>query len=336
MTTDAPAQWSPDPHRFLADLEAKPAALQRLASSSALLDAVAAVPRLAAVLFLGMGSSRFAAEDAARRLRASGYQAISEYASATLLPPPHANLLVVAISASGKSHETLRAAERYRGAAYLVALTEDPEAPLAMMADTVIPLLAGHEAGGVACRSFQHTGLVLRLLEAHLTVRALDFAGLCQAAAAGTADLLERRDEWLPAAVAALDTAGIVGVIAPAERWSSAAQSALMFREGPRRPAVGAETGDWNHVDVYLTKTTDYRALLLTGSASDDEAVAWLSRRRSTIVTLGPPRSDVPQGITHSASAQPDVAVHVDTLVAELVAGTMWATQDGRPAQRSG
>ena len=102
-----------------------------------------------------------------------------------------------------------------------------------------------------------------------------------------------------------------------------------MFREGPRRIAVGAETGDWNHVDVYLAKTTDYRALLLTGSASDDEAVTWLRRRGSTVVTVGSKHEHVARGLDHVHSSDPLVAVHVDTLAAELVAGRIWAQQAG-------
>ena len=50
--------------------------------------------------------------------------------------------------------------------------------------------------------------------------------------------------------------------IAPAERIGTALQGALMVREGPRRGSDAGETGDWSHVDVYLTKTMDYRALL--------------------------------------------------------------------------
>jgi glucosamine--fructose-6-phosphate aminotransferase (isomerizing) len=329
MTTDRTPEWSPDPHRFIADLEAKPAALERLATSAEVIDAVAAIPRRSEVLFLGMGSSRFAAEDAARRLRAAGFPAISEYASTTMVPPARPDLLVVAISASGKSRETLAAVERYRGAATTVALTEHRDSPLAAACELTIPLSAGPEAGGVACRSFQHTGLILRLLEAHLTERRLDFPGLVHKAAEGSADLLDRRATWLAVVAHALDGPDIVGIIAPAERWSSAAQSALMFREGPRRPAVGAETGDWNHVDVYLTRTMDYRALLLTGSASDDEAVDWLQRRGSTIVTLGPARPDVALGVRHTHSDEPAIAVHVDTLVAELVAAAIWAAGAG-------
>lgn len=324
MTTDPMPDWSPDPQRFLDDLEAKPAALERLAASAEVIEAVAAIPRRPQVLFLGMGSSRFAAEDAARRLRGAGLPAVSEYASATMLPPARPDLLVVAISASGRSRETLSAVERYRSTATTVALTEDATSPLAATCKMTVPLVAGPEAGGVACRTFQHTGLILRLLEAHLSEHRLDFAALVRQAAEGSADLLDRRAAWLAAVSHALDGPDIVGVIAPAERWSCAAQSALMFREGPRRPAIGAETGDWNHVDVYLTKTMDYRALLLTGSASDDEAVDWLRRRGSTVVTLGPARSDVALGVRHLHSDEPSIAAHVDTLVAELVAAELW------------
>ena len=329
MTTDPATAWSPDPHLFLEDLEAKPAALERLAKSKDVAAAVAGVPRRPRVLFLGMGSSRFAAEDAARRLRAVGHDAVSEYGSAVELPPAARDLLVVAISASGKSRETLAAIERYRGRSATIALTEDTTSPLASACERILPLVAGHESGGVACRSFQHTGLVLRLLEARLSGWSLDFSDLCHRVADGTADLLDRRSAWLDEVTDALDTDGVVGVIAPAERWSCAAQSALMFREGPRRIAVGAETGDWNHVDVYLTKTTDYRALLLTGSPSDDEAVDWLRQRGSTVVTLGPGREDVALAVTHHQTDDPAVAVHVDTLVAELVAARIWAAQLG-------
>ena len=64
-------------------------------------------------------------------------------------------------------------------------------------------------------------------------------------------------------------------------------QGALMVREGPRRAADGCETGDWNHVDVYLTKTLDYRALLFSGSRFDSDALKWMRDRHSHVVTVG-------------------------------------------------
>ncbi len=77
---------------------------------------------------------------------------------------------------------------------------------------------------------------------------------------------MESREAWLPRAVELL-AGGAIHVLAPAERIGSAEQSALMLREVARVPAYACETGDWSHVDVYLTKRPAYRALLLPGSA---------------------------------------------------------------------
>jgi glutamine---fructose-6-phosphate transaminase (isomerizing) len=306
---------------FLPDLEAKPAALERLAAA---LDAGNPWAALSAasrrVLFLGMGSSRYAAGVAALRLRAAGIDAISEYASAELGHPPAADTLVVAISASGESDETVEAVARYRGRSPVVVLTNAPDSSLARAADVIVDLLAGEEASGVACRTFQHTGLLLAALEAHLTGRPADVAGLARRVAAATDDLLARRADWLPPVLAALDGPDGIFVLAPAERLSSAEQSALMIREVPRRLAVACETGDWAHVDVYLAKTLDYRALLLAGSRWDGQALEWLRRRGSTVVAVG---RDIPGAVTtvrYAADADADVALHAEVLVAELVA----------------
>ena len=332
MTDPPPAEWSPDPRRFLEDVEAKPAYAAALSGSRRLHEAVDRIDSsVRSVLFLGMGSSRYAALDTARWLRGAGVWAVAEYASAVTLPPPQRELLVVAVSASGQSAETVAATERYAGIACTVAVTEDPASVLAQGCDLFLPLEAGVEAGGVACRSFLHTGLVLRLLEARLSGRPIDFARLCGTVAEASADLLERRSDWLSGVSDLLDGPDGVHCIAPAERWSCAAQSALMLREGPRRSATASETGDWNHVDVYLTKTTDYRALLMTGSPYDDEALEWLRARGSTVVTLGGKHRDVAATVQHRGSADPDVAVHVDTLVAELLAARWWRAEPPRP-----
>ena len=88
------------------------------------------------------------------------------------------------------------------------------------------------------------------------------------------------RDDWLPAVSAAALGPDGTHVVAPARRISSALQSALMLREGPRLPAYACETADWSHVDVYLTKTTDYRLVLLAGSRWEPELLDWVRRAR--------------------------------------------------------
>lgn len=335
--TSAPTAWDPNPAGFGRDLEAKPAALARLGSSRTVRTAVAEVPTAArSICLLGMGSSRYAAEVAARRLRGAGIEAVAEYASTQLLPPPGARRLIVAISASGTSRETVAAASRCRGASPLVAVTEHVDSPLAELADVVVPLEAGAEEGGVASRTFQHSGLVLRLLEAHLASDRLDFEGLCNRVAEATTDLLDRRDEWLEPVAEALDGPDGVHVIAPAERWSSAAQSALMLREGPRRPAAASETGDWNHVDVYLTETTDYRALLLAGSPFDEEVMGSMRARGSSVVAVGADLAGTRHVLRYRRDDDPGVAVHTETLIAELVAARWWLGGDAWHERQAG
>jgi glucosamine--fructose-6-phosphate aminotransferase (isomerizing) len=316
-----------NPELYLADLEAKPAALTALADALEESDPFEGLPDgVRRVLFLGMGSSRYAAGVAALRLRAAGIDAYAEYASAGASYPAGPGTLVVPISATGGSRETLDATARYAGGpSFVAALTNAPGSPIAQAADLVVPMRAGEEKGGVSCRTFQHTLALLLALESRLTGAGRDVAGLVRRSAEASADLLDRRDEWLPLALELLDGPHGVYAIAPAERLSSAEQSALMFREGPRRPADACETGDWAHVDVYLTKTLDYRALLYPGSRYEDQAMDWVRQRGSTVVTVGGDVKDATAAIRYVHDGDPDVALLTETLVAELVAAYWWS-----------
>jgi glucosamine--fructose-6-phosphate aminotransferase (isomerizing) len=146
---------------FLADLESKPATLADLATTlESKADPFASLPRrVRRVVFLGMGSSRYAAGIAALRLRSAGIDAVAEYASAELGYPAGPDTLIVAISAGGNSLETLDAMSRHAGRSPIAVITNRTDSPAAGLADVVIPMLAGEEAGGVACRTFQPTGL---------------------------------------------------------------------------------------------------------------------------------------------------------------------------------
>src|SRR5689334_14527257 len=87
---------------FLADVEEKPARLADLAASLRHDDPWAGLggPDVPVVL-LGMGSSHFADQVAAARLRAAGVPAVAELAATDLLPVLPSPALVVAVSASG-------------------------------------------------------------------------------------------------------------------------------------------------------------------------------------------------------------------------------------------
>jgi fructoselysine-6-P-deglycase FrlB-like protein len=315
-----------DTAAFRADLELIPETLDTLADAlDAGLPGLDRLPVLGAsrVLVLGMGSSRYAADVVARRYRAIGATVVVELASAELLPPAAPDLVVVAVSATGGSAEVLRAVERYRGTGRLVAVTNRPESELGRLADIVVPLLAGVEASGVACRTFRATFPVLdAVLGALLGTTPADVfdAASVRAAASATRLLFETEAEWLPPLAELLAAPMGTWALAPAERASSAQQSALMLREVPRRAAYASETGDWSHVDVYLTKTQDYRALVFAGSVWDAQALDWMAQRGSRFASIGRELPGAELTIRFPGDERDEVAALTEVLVGELVA----------------
>jgi fructoselysine-6-P-deglycase FrlB-like protein len=269
------------------------------------------------VVLIGMGSSRFAALDIATALRARGITAVAELASTGIPTPPGDDVMAMAISASGKTEETVEALARHHGSSRTVAVTNRPDGPLAATADVVLPLLAGEETGGVSCRTFQATVALGHLL-------AGVEPGRLQAAPEAQAALLDSRASWVDALLHNLGGAHTVYTIAPDERSASALESALMFREGPRVAADATETGDWLHVDVYLSKHPGYRALLFPGSRHDPGVMEWARERASTIVAVGEPVPGAAQTIPYPLADDPVIASLVETSVAELAAAEWW------------
>jgi len=132
------------------------------------------------------------------------------------------------------------------------------------------------------------------------------------------------RGEWTGPALDVLG-GGPVYTVAPAERLSSAEQSALMLREGPRILAGACETGEWLHVDVYLTRRPGYRAILFPGSRFDAALMDWIERRGGAIVSVGTPTPGAKLAVGYPGAENPLVATLVETSVAEHLAAEMWA-----------
>ena len=269
-------------------------------------------------LLSGMGSSQYAARTISGWLRAAGVDAIDEIASTDPGWPGGDGACAILISASGGSAETLDRMERLSGGTQRIALVNSRDSALARKADVVVDMLAGPEDGEVACRTYRHT---LALLLA-LALPRREVAAACRAAAERTEELLAD-SAWLDPVDEVLWPAGTTHWIAPESRIGSALQSALMVREIPRRPAVGCETGDWSHVDVYLTLTTDYRCVVFTGSRWDAQAADWLSRRGSQVVCVGDGLG-IPGETTLPMPADPLVRMLCEPLVAELLALRWW------------
>jgi hypothetical protein len=164
---------------------------------------------------------------------------------------------------------------------------------------------------------------MLLALEARLT-EAGDVPGLLVRAADAAEDLLATEGHWLPTVTDRLIGPDGSHLVAPARRLSSAQQGALMLREAPRLSAVGCETGDWSHVDVYLTKTTDYRLLLFTGSRWEPELLRWVRERGSTLVAVGPGVAEAAVTVRYHGDEDDDVRLLVEVGVPELVAARLW------------
>ena len=309
---------------FLADLEAKPAALRALAEVIG--DEKWPVEAGDRLLLTGMGSSWFAADTVARRLRRAGVHAVAEVASVEASFPADASLTVIGITASGTSKETLQLLAVHQGTSRTIALTNTPAA--ALPTDHTMLMHAGDERGGVACRSYTHTLAALLQLEHQLTGAIPDLRKKLELTADAVVTLLDSRKGWMPAARSTLASPYGCWLLAPAERLGNALQGALMIREGPRRAADGCETGDWNHVDVYLTKSLDYRALVFVGSRFDADAVQWLRERKSHFVAVGGHLSGAHSEVRYPGEDDPIVALLTEVVIAELLAADWWLHPD--------
>jgi len=320
---------------LLEDILAGPAELAAVAELQR--AAIAAIP--AAVLarprwrLVGMGSSRFAAMDTATRLRAAGYDAHAEVASALSPSPGGRDTILVAVSSSGQTPEVLEAVERHRGTSFVVGLTADTASPLAGLADAVLPLRATHaEQAGIACLTYRAT--VAALLG--LTVRADGGPAWRPAEAVSALEMvIADRGPWLGAAADVLDGARDVHVLGDGSRAGAAEQAALMLREAPRLPATAFDTGDWLHVGLYTLFPGD-PVLLFGGARADLDALQTIRNRGGCVVAVGPvPDSapmDVHVALPEIASAQKPVRLLVESVVAELLAAELWRRTDAVPA----
>jgi fructoselysine-6-P-deglycase FrlB-like protein len=257
------------------------------------------------VVLTGLGSSRFAADVIAPRLRASGRSAWVEIAGDDPSTLPATDLTLIAISASGGTPEVIQAARRHHGRSRVLAVTNRPYSELAAAADHVVALGADDEAAGIACRTFRATIAVLALATRTSSVDQL------RPAVEGLKVRLGDRPTWAPVLVERLDGADGIDVLAAGSMVGVAEQAALMLREAPRLPAKAVSTTDWLHTGVYLARA-GHRLALFPGAGADAEIETVAARRGTTFLTIPAGHHD------------PVVRAIVDSIVMECVAADLW------------
>ena len=272
------------------------------------------------LVFMGMGSSAFAAQSIVTRLQACGTNATFTLSSNPTPPQASTAKTLIAISATGNSVETNAAFDAASGYKEKIWVTN-----AAARGALTVAMNAGSETGGVASLSYLATHVaLLRLSESLGCITGLEKS--INLAADAIADIYSRKEVWLPELINHIKTPTGSYYIAPADRLCNAQQSALMMRESPRLPSVACETGDWSHIDVYLTKTLDYRAILFPGSIWEDQLFKWTQERGTKVVTIGFDHPHATSSLRYKNDSDPLVRLLAETTFAEILGQHLWVT----------
>jgi glucosamine--fructose-6-phosphate aminotransferase (isomerizing) len=283
---------------FIQAVQSQPEALA--AALASLRESLTATPRTPlrsgeTVGVVGMGASGHAAQALVTVLSEAGVRCVNLTASDFELAAPGfqpADRYLV-VSESGQSPEPIAAA-RARTVGCRLGVTNDPGAPLADVIDGTLHL-GGFDDSPVYTAGFTATLLAFGLWAEHQGVgTGEDFdavPGLVEAALAQFAEVAAEIGA-LASAAPAIDCVGR-GV-----SFSSAAEAALMFREGLRTPSAAYETFQYLHGPMEAMSEGDLvivfgdgRELGIPGSVLDAgvRVVLVTSAAKSSIPTIGHP-----------------------------------------------
>ena len=207
------------------------------------------------VVFTGMGSSLSAVDYALPLLRRAGYPAIAVDASELRddgWPPILDGAAVIAISQSGKSKEIVGLIKDARVIRQfdLFGVVNDPESPLAELADHMFPMLAGPEKAS-SSKSFTASQIVMGQIAATLVDDDAQAGDMTQLATA-VGGLIA--DQSVTEAAITLRTAPSLLIIARGPAISTAKYGALLVKESAAVHAEAASIGDFLHGPIELTR----------------------------------------------------------------------------------
>ncbi|MCW3844965.1 SIS domain-containing protein [Micromonospora yasonensis] len=289
----------------------------------------AAVSRWGSLSAFGMGASGHAAAAFAAVLRADGLPVTS--ASAADLQggiPRGLAAAYVGVSQSGRSRETVEAlAAVPAGPAVRLALTNHPDSPLGVLADTVVPLGCAEDTD-VSTLSYTATLQALGLLAERMSGRCrTDWELLPDLAA----EVLDGDGEPLAAALA---DAGCVDVVASGVRLATAGAAALLLREAAHLPTASFTVREYLHGPVEAAGPG--RVALLFGAGRALALALDLARFGTRVVLVSGADADLPRHDNLLVVRLPPVAglggCVLDILPVQLAAYVL-ARRAGRPIE---
>jgi len=231
------------PDRFMAEIAGQPDAIRR-ARTAALdqAEALASIRARGHIVFTGMGSSYDACYPAVTALGSAGIAASMIDAAELLhfrLPAIAADTLVVCVSQSGRSAETVRVAEalaKRDPRPTVVAVTNGVDNPLAALAHVHLDTRAGEEHGP-STMTFAATLVLMAAVAEALGAEAHDGA----AAAADDAErILASADATAATLADWLDDRPVLTLLARGGARAAAEMGALTLKEAARFPAESA------------------------------------------------------------------------------------------------
>jgi glutamine---fructose-6-phosphate transaminase (isomerizing) len=235
---------------------------------------LAALPAQAAPLLTGMGASLHAAQATTLHFHNLGIPAYAVeatdlvfYSRALLRGAP-----LVFVSQSGASAEVAALVGELPAETTLVAVTNDPNSPLARRAQLVLPILAGAESG-VAIKTYLNTLATLWLLARHWSGHAGGdesrtlgrVAEACDRLLAG-ADAVAAR--WLDA----LGAAETIVFLGHGPHAATARQAAMMLAERARVAAIGTSVGAFRHGPIEIVQPGVGVVVFAAAGAAGDSA----------------------------------------------------------------
>jgi fructoselysine-6-P-deglycase FrlB-like protein len=227
--------------RFYDGIRAQPEALA--ASREAVAQVLDALPDLnsGTVALVGIGASAMAARSAALCWREAGISAFAVTAPELLVAGPTGIDVVVAISESGRSTETVEAVRDFTGIPS-VGLTNDPASPLAGAVDLTVPLGCGEDSRAYTV-GYTSTLQALGLIGDCWSARQADWRMLPELAAA----MLDAGEAEAAAAAEGMRRCSAIDFVAGARDGASAGEGALLLREVARIFTSAHETRGYLH-----------------------------------------------------------------------------------------
>ncbi|MBI2246253.1 MAG: SIS domain-containing protein [Nocardioides sp.] len=227
--------------RFPDGIDAQPEVLRT--SAAAVREALQRIPPIAedaVVALVGIGASEHVARSAAPTWRALGIRAFALSATELLDADRPVADVVVAMSESGRSTETVTALERTTGRR--IAITNFPDSPLGALVDEVIALDSGPDSP-VYTTGYTATIQAIGLLGEHWAGARADWSALPDLAA----QVIASARPAVEAVAERFDRARIIDVVGSGASITTVGEGALLLREAARALTAAHETHNYLH-----------------------------------------------------------------------------------------